>query len=102
MTEDYEREVLLFLNKNNVGEQREKGLKDIYLKYYDEPFNFIMQIQSLQNVLKNLCKNDTTYIDVLEEMLDEINSLSLGLEKYKGLNVQQIQYTFIIFKILTL
>lgn len=105
MSNNYTKEVLYFLSSEISGAEREISLKNIYLKYYNNPYNFIMHIQSLQNILKDMCKlaqNKLKYEEILEELIDAINSTDLGLSKYKGLSVQEIQYAFIVLKIVTL
>lgn len=102
MIDAYNSEVINFLSKDICGEEREKTLKSIYLEYYSNPYNFVMHIQSLQNILKSICKlsnNIYKYEEILEELIDAINSVELGLEKYKSLTTLEIQYAFIILNI---
>lgn len=106
---EYQQEVLKAIKRNlfeeGAGEKRERKLKDLYLKHYavdEEQYDFYHHTQTLLKILEKICKQtnqDWTYEQILEHILDEINSTRLGYKRYEGFDVQEIQYMVIISRL---
>ena len=100
---EYQKDVLTIIKSNiEEGEKREKLLKESYLLHYgleESQYTLHFHTQSLARVLEKICKNtkqEWSYEQILEFILDEINSGHLGYKRYEGFSSLDIQYMAIV------
>lgn len=101
---DYQIEVMFLIQSNLFsGEERESRLKECYIRHNPGvSYSYYYHIETLHNLMTKLYKNskqDISYEEVLEGLLDEINSTFIGFKRYGDLSVLDIQYMYIVVKL---